>query len=941
MSGVLQWVRKNLVTTLIYAAVGGGIGWLVNIYIMAEIFDGFRVGPGVPATGEGSRTHGFLFWTFGSALVFALFGYWRTVGTSQFVKAILGIPKSLGVMVTQDGRAAWGHLLGGAAISFFGSLLISPWISGLLTVGLFAAVPSMIGRMLASSLNLVYRAVAGRLLPKRRQLGDTSLSMAVSLIGVASALAMTFFIDNTVVKILLGLLCIAGAFFLSRSGAPPSRPSLTLMALGAMLAFSMLSVLPVLADDGGKRENGGTWISWIRSGQAGSVIGLGSLGALGAGLGSAGGGALGGVMGSFSGAPQSSTKRGGRRRRSGSAQPAPPPPVAAPGPAMVTDTRVVSGKEAIDELVKAGAKRDPAHPGCVQESSLPGMGGPISGIAYHPKGGTVCPDDVALITEWVHPAEPPVEQWLGGKERASEAPDTDRLIEDMGKVGLKPTVVTDVDGNRHVQMPKNLPDHIRDVAHTSKIAKVNVAGEVQDVEVVGSSVWVSHWPSTTPQAPTKAPAPMPANGGGATGQAATGPSLPEAGSGEVQSAAKGGDEGTVPAGEAQGIRAEGSPQALAKGDAGAADDSSDAQEAVLPMPVPPPTPKPEARADGLPGVDPDKVRRGLGKFLEQYNKMGLITQMAVDELLDQLEVPPEMRPPVDPSSLTDEQIREAISKIDPKTVPDKIGLVSTFVNGLGKGVLGPERAREVLDGLNGLQRTLGQRQVDATPEGIEREVGTAPQAGTAPTIDHDTAVNNVANAYDRYIPESRLNELWNSRAVEYPDAEFNAGYRVFAGPDDKHAGHTTGFVLRAPGEQPHVALREGSAGGGTIQHETLHLASNPAFRGSFGGNLNEAATEYMTRRFTEPAGIDRSNIAYHSQGGTEVIEEMVKLVGEEKVHAAYFGDGPEAVEELQQSLDAARGPGTFDLIKRMTNHKYPDYPLATQVLQGTFPRSGG
>ncbi len=167
----------------------------------------------------------------------------------------------------------------------------------------------------------------------------------------------------------------------------------------------------------------------------------------------------------------------------------------------VNDTRVVGGEQAIDELVDAGAERDPDNPGCIRESSIPNVGGSIHGIGYT-GSGTICPDDVAVIVDWPHPAADPVSEWVGGNDgEMSEPGVAEDVADQLRDRGLEPEIFTDENGNTHVRLPDDLPPNVSGIGYGTRVI-IDENGNPQTV--IDSGVWVQHWP---PDADGAAPEP--------------------------------------------------------------------------------------------------------------------------------------------------------------------------------------------------------------------------------------------------------------------------------------------------------------------------------------------------------------------------------------------------------------------------------------------------
>jgi hypothetical protein len=100
----IGWLMlRRIHITLIAAAAGFGVGWILNVWIMGARFDGFRVPGGSTATGEGNFVRGTVFWFVVSALVSSLVAYRLTVGKERFWADVRELPTTVRSALTEDG----------------------------------------------------------------------------------------------------------------------------------------------------------------------------------------------------------------------------------------------------------------------------------------------------------------------------------------------------------------------------------------------------------------------------------------------------------------------------------------------------------------------------------------------------------------------------------------------------------------------------------------------------------------------------------------------------------------------------------------------------------------------------------------------------------------------------------------------------------------------
>lgn len=162
-------------------------------------------------------------------------------------------------------------------------------------------------------------------------------------------------------------------------------------------------------------------------------------------------------------------------------QVSPPTPAPPAGPvAVVVDQKVVTGQDAIDELVSAGAKK---VGNCVDEASFAGVAGIIRGIAYT-GSGTICADNVGIVKDWPHPADPTTQT------RIKEGAD---IAKELVEIGFpQPKLVTADDGGVYVVPSENLPDHVAGIGHVLK--PVQIGKETVMAIDPKNPVIIEYWP---------------------------------------------------------------------------------------------------------------------------------------------------------------------------------------------------------------------------------------------------------------------------------------------------------------------------------------------------------------------------------------------------------------------------------------------------------------
>lgn len=300
---------------------------------MGWIYDGYKKVNGAPATGENNLIMGTLIYSIGSIVLFALLGYWRAVGTQQFLKDLSNIPIVLSEIFSKDGQSARVHLLWGAGLALLTMQLISPWLSAILAIGLLATFPSILGNILSKFLMQIWFAVVSKLAPAQKDQEISQHTFMVALIGTCTAFAAGFFISGYMVKLLLAVICIVAAISLANQSKPPSALMMFFFAIISIDFFYTFWPQIVFAHDGGRWETGNIdLLTWLNSPDTQPLLGYSLAGGLASGIGAPLGWGLGNTLGE----------------------------VGQVGPEIVPiqpthiEQEVVSGPEAVQQLANAG-----------------------------------------------------------------------------------------------------------------------------------------------------------------------------------------------------------------------------------------------------------------------------------------------------------------------------------------------------------------------------------------------------------------------------------------------------------------------------------------------------------------------------------------------------------------------------------------------------------
>lgn len=296
------WLRTHLFAALTGAVVGGVVGYLWNVWLMAVRYEGYMVPGGAPATGQGSLIQGSLFWGLAGTVIFGVGGYWHAVGTRRFFADLRGLPRAVAALIGGD-RAARVHLLWGAAAAMLAALILSPSVGAVLALGLLVAAPGVIGSIVADLASRIWSGLVKQFAPTRRHTVSGVTGMTVGLLGSAAALLAAYVIPSTVVKLILVLVLAGAALAIGRIGPPPAAAILLLFAVIPVLAW-LTSPALAFADDGGWQECQAENTPWLSCTGTPAVLGHAGVGGAAA--------AVGAVAGTFLGTLAGTQGNGGR-----------------------------------------------------------------------------------------------------------------------------------------------------------------------------------------------------------------------------------------------------------------------------------------------------------------------------------------------------------------------------------------------------------------------------------------------------------------------------------------------------------------------------------------------------------------------------------------------------------------------------------------------------
>jgi hypothetical protein len=267
-----EWVKKNLVATIVAAVVSGVVGYVFNVWLMAVRYEGSATPSGAPATSKGNFVSGGLFWALLPMVVCSVVGYRRSVGRERFWKDVRGLPMTLIGLARREGAHGRVHLLWGAAIALAASLVVSPAVGAVMGVGVLVAAPSIIGQMLSSLVSQIWYRIAHTAQPSSTSPMPPMMSAAVGLLGGAVALVAGFVLPGRTIRLVLAAACVAAAIYLGSQAKAAGAAAAVLIVVGAWAFAQVLFASRALADDGGFAECGSTVKAWLESCAGADVV---------------------------------------------------------------------------------------------------------------------------------------------------------------------------------------------------------------------------------------------------------------------------------------------------------------------------------------------------------------------------------------------------------------------------------------------------------------------------------------------------------------------------------------------------------------------------------------------------------------------------------------------------------------------------------------------
>ncbi len=266
---------KQLPQTLLWI-----LGTLVlHTYILVYLNNGFNMDSSwwyILST-PNNYINGGIFWMMA---VFIIQGVWRLIRGEESPSLLerIKVIKQYFNKAVQD---AWAVLLGGIGFSLLSGTILSTYTSAVTAIGIATFLTLRSGRVISLLLSSIWGAIFQTL----RKVDISSYSLAVGYLSLGATglgfLLKYMFIGNFMM--IGGVLIIISIFLIAKEKKLDSINTLLLIVGVSLIA---IDTMPLLADDGGWQEAGGTFSSWWNSWGSTKAILSGVPASIGAGVGS-------------------------------------------------------------------------------------------------------------------------------------------------------------------------------------------------------------------------------------------------------------------------------------------------------------------------------------------------------------------------------------------------------------------------------------------------------------------------------------------------------------------------------------------------------------------------------------------------------------------------------------------------------------------------------
>ena len=198
---------------------------------------------------------------------------------------------------------------------------------------------------------------------------------------------------------------------------------------------------------------------------------------------------------------------------------------------------------------------------------------------------------------------------------------------------------------------------------------------------------------------------------------------------------------------------------------------------------------------------------------------------------------------------------------------------------------------------------------------------------------YNTAKEHIGEKYGDLVSEYRLDEI--PKHIKIADTE--ECRKAYEASGEKYSDNTVGFYCPATDEIYVDAPRNGDMTEimATIEHESLHLASNGGLNGKLeivegmstyrrNTNLNEGVTELYAMMDMEEMGFDYTSTSYQQQ--VEVVKALEDAIGKDTIRTAYFNNQPDLIRsEFETAFASESEVQSLEVGKTIHNGTYIDF----------------
>ena len=298
LSGWKSIVKKMVLIALIVL--------VIHTYLLVVVNEGFNYDGSNPVVGamlamSGRIISGTLFWILLMWIGTLVYTQIKKNGMSGMIENIRQTPPWVMSMKEKTGDISTAILVGGVGAALILAGYLSNFLISLLLI--LAIIGALIGRQESILLLACRLAYSDLMRFMKKAEGFTSIDIAfptVALSGALGGFLLSIVIGGSFLLKILGVALIGVSYYMYNKQNDGTKPNVAMPVSILIIAF-ILFIVPVMADDGGWQESGGTLEDWIGSEGAAIAIAMGIPAAIAAIIGILLGGATAGGVSSLTG----------------------------------------------------------------------------------------------------------------------------------------------------------------------------------------------------------------------------------------------------------------------------------------------------------------------------------------------------------------------------------------------------------------------------------------------------------------------------------------------------------------------------------------------------------------------------------------------------------------------------------------------------------------